>query len=112
MAETKLPVIRLPFYFRRKGAVDNEQQRTLARAILDATGLLGLAFGNHESAIKNSGVSIKDLIADLEATKRREALAWDIVEILLVRFKKLPQKHLPYYTAAQRCWRTSGSAGF
>lgn len=98
----RLPEIRLPIHLRRRSATSQEQQRTLYRAILDATGLLGLAFGNHESAIKNSGDKGKDLIAELAATKRREALAWEIVDILLARFGKLPQKNLPHFTPVQR----------
>jgi len=97
-----LPEIRLPIHLRRKSPVNKKQQRTLYRAILDAIALLGLAFGNHESAIKNSGVHSKDLIAELAATKRREALAWEIVDILLARFGKLPQKNLPHFSPVQR----------
>lgn len=90
----------LPFRLRRRA--DPARERSLSRAVLDALQLLGLAFGHHESELREKDATYRSLAAELASARRREALAWEIVDLVGARFTKLPARHQPHYTPAQR----------
>ena len=80
----------------------SETQRTALRAALAAAHLLGLAIGTHLRFLRGLKDPLTELQARLEEAELRARLAWEATEILHSRFAKIPERHRPYFTPAQR----------
>jgi len=97
-----LPEIALPVSLRLRGILDEATERLALRAALSASHLLGLATGTHLRKLRAQNDPLAELQARLEEAELRARLAGETAEILGVRFSKLPERHRPYFTPAQR----------
>lgn len=91
-----------PVYLRLRGILDEATERLALRAALSASHLLGLATGTHLRKLGAQNDPLAELQARLEEAELRARLAGETAELLGARFSKLPQRHRPYFTPAQR----------
>ena len=82
--------------------IDLATERLALRAALTAAHLLGLAAGTHLRKLRNLGDPLAEARARMEEAEMKARLAWEAAELLGSRFAKIPEKHRPYFTAAQR----------
>ena len=71
-------------------------------ALLQAHTLLGLATGRHLREARAQDDPLRNLQGRLEEAELKAQLAWEALQIGLARLAKLPERHRPYYTPAQR----------
>jgi transposase InsO family protein len=100
--EKDLPQTAPPVYLRLRGILDKATERLALRAALSASHLLGLATGTHLRKLRAQDDPLADLQARLEEAELRARLAGETAEILGARFSKLPERHRPFFTPAQR----------
>lgn len=91
-----------PVQLRLRGKLDEATERLALRAALTASRLLGLATGTHLRHLRGGGDSVAQFQARLQEAELRARLAWDAAEMLAARFTKMPERHRPYFTPAQR----------
>lgn len=91
-----------PLHLRLRGGCDEGTARRALRAVLDATHLLGLTTGTHLRKLRELSDPLADLQARLQEAELRARLAWETAELLGARFAKIPEKHRPYFSPAQR----------
>jgi transposase InsO family protein len=70
--------------------------------VLSAAHLLGLAAGTHLRDLRAQKDALPLLHARLEEAELRARLAWETAELLRDRFAKIPERHRPHFTPAQR----------
>jgi len=70
--------------------------------VLSAAHLLGLAAGTHLRHLRAQKDALTLLHARLEEAELRARLAWETAELLRDRFAKIPDRHRPHFTPAQR----------
>jgi transposase InsO family protein len=92
----------LPIHLRLRGKIDESTERLALQATLAATHLFGLATGTHLRRLRSLPDPVAELKARLEEAELRARLAWRIVEMLIERFSKIPERNRPYFTPAQR----------
>lgn len=97
MTETTPPV-----HLRLRGTCDEVIARRGLRAVLDSVHLLGLAAGTHLRKLREMNDPLVELQARLEQAELRAHLACERAEALAARFARIPERHRPYYTPAQR----------
>jgi transposase InsO family protein len=85
-----------------RGKVDDATERFALRAVLTAARLFGLAAGTHLRQLRNLNDPLTSMQARIEEAQLHARLAWEIVEILSSRFRKIPQRHRPHYSPSQR----------
>jgi len=91
-----------PVHLRLRGGCEQRTERRALRAVLDATHLLGLATGTHLRRLRELNDPLAELQVRLQEAELRARLAWETAELLGSRFAKIPEKHRPYFTPAQR----------
>jgi DNA-binding transcriptional regulator YiaG len=91
-----------PLHLRLSRQVDQATERLAVRAALTAAHLLGLATGIHLRSARGHDDPLTKLQAKLEEAELRARLAGEIAEILGARLRKIPERHRPYFTPAQR----------
>jgi hypothetical protein len=96
--ETLSPPIRC----QPRGRVDEKTERLALRAVLTAARLLGLATGTQLRQLRSLDDPLVRAQARLEEAQLQARLAWEIVEILSDRFRKIPERQRPHYSPAQR----------
>lgn len=89
-------------HLRLRGNIGQAGERLALRATLAASHLLGLATGTHLRALRGMPDALTHLQARLQLAELRARLASESLEILAARFAKIPERHRPYYTPAQR----------
>jgi transposase InsO family protein len=72
------------------------------RAVLEAAHLLGLATGVHLRQLRSQDDPLRDLQARLELAELQARLAWQVVDLLVARFARIPEQRRPHFTPAQR----------
>jgi transposase InsO family protein len=85
-----------------RGKVDEATERFALRAVLTAARLLGLAAGTHLRLLRNLNDPLAGMQARLEEAHLHARLAWEIVELLSSRFRRIPERHRPHYSPSQR----------
>jgi hypothetical protein len=100
--EKDLPETAPPVHLRLRGMLDEATERLALRAVLSASHLLGVATGTHLRKLRAQNNPLAELQARLEEAELRARLAGETAEILGARFSKLPERHRPYFTPAQR----------
>jgi hypothetical protein len=88
----------LPF----RGAIDRPTERLALRAVLAAARLLGLATGIHLRELRSGLDPLLRLQAQLEEAQIQARLAWEVVEILSDRFRRIPERERPHFSPPQR----------
>ena len=58
--------------------------------------------GHTSGSYAPRAIRLAEVQARLEESELRARLAWETAEILRARFAKLPERHRPYFTPAQR----------
>ncbi len=91
-----------PVYLRLRGTLDEATERLALRAVFSASHLLGLATGTHLRKLRAQNDPLAELQARLEEAELRARLAGETAELLAARFSKVPERHRPYFTPAQR----------
>jgi transposase InsO family protein len=91
-----------PIHLRLRGRLDAATERLALRAALAASHLLGLATGTHLRHLRGLADPLALLQARLEEAELRARLAWETAQILALRFSKIPERHRPYFSPAQR----------
>lgn len=91
-----------PIRCQLRGKVDEATERFALRAVLTAARLFGLAAGTHLRQLRNLNDPLVCMQARLEEAQLHARLAWEIVDILSARFRKIPEKRRPHYSPAQR----------
>ncbi len=91
-----------PIRCQLRGEIDENTERLALRAVLTAARLFGLAAGTHLRQLRNLDDPLADMQARLEEAQLHARLAWEIVEILSARFRKIPEKQRPHYSPSQR----------
>jgi len=97
-----LPKTAPPVSLRLRGCLDEATERLALRAALSASHLLGLATGTHLRKLRAQHDPLAKLQARLEDSELRARLAGETADILAARFSKVPERHRPYFTPAQR----------
>lgn len=102
--ERRIPLTEItpPIHLRLRGSLDQATERLALRAALAASHLLGLATGTHLRHLRGRADPLARLRARLEESELRARLAWETAELLAARFAKIPERHRPYFTSAQR----------
>jgi len=72
------------------------------RAVLATARLLGLAAGTHLRQLRNLNDPLARMQARIEEAQLHARLAWEIVDLLSARFRKIPEKQRPHYSPSQR----------
>ncbi len=96
--ETLSPPIRCQL----RGKVDEATERLALKAVLTTARLLGLAAGTHLRQLRNLNDPLARMQARIEEAQLHARLAWEIVELLSARFRKIPEKQRPHYSPSQR----------
>jgi hypothetical protein len=91
-----------PVLCQLRGNVDEGTERLALRAVLTTARLLGLAAGTHLRQLRNLNDPLASMQARLEEAQLHARLAWEIVELLSARFRKIPEKQRPQYSPSQR----------
>jgi len=91
-----------PIHCQLRGRIDGATERLALRAVLTTARLLGLAAGTHLRQLRNISDPLARMQARIEEAQLHARLAWEIVELLSARFRKIPERHRPYYSPAQR----------
>ncbi len=76
--------------------------RVAMAALVQAHNLLGLATGRHLRDARAQEEPLRNLQARLEEAELKAQLAWEALQIVLARLAKIPERHRPYYSPAQR----------
>ena len=97
-----MPQIHPPVHLCLRGSHDEATVRSALRAVLSAAHLLGLAAGTHLRHLRAQKDALTLLQARLEEAELRARLAWETAELLRDRFAKIPERHRPHFTPAQR----------
>jgi transposase InsO family protein len=97
-----MPEIAAPVHLRLPGASDERAKRLALRAALAAARLLGVATGTHLRQLRGLADPMTALQARLQHAELRARLASEAAELLAARFSKIPERHRPYFTPAQR----------
>lgn len=97
-----MPETAPPVYLRLRGTLDEATERLALRAVFSASHLLGLATGTHLRKLRAQNDPLAELQARLEEAELRARLAGETAELLAARFSKVPERHRPYFTPAQR----------
>ena len=95
-------VLSPPIRCQLRGVITEHTERFALRAVLTSARLFGLAAGTHLRQLRNLDDPLAELQARLQEAQLQARLAWDINEILAVRFRKIPEKQRPHYSPAQR----------
>jgi hypothetical protein len=85
--------------FRQLGQSAN---RLAMAALLQAHSLLGLAAGRHLREARAQEDPLRNLQARLEEAELKAQLAWEALDVVRARLAKIPERHRPYYSPAQR----------
>jgi transposase InsO family protein len=92
----------LPIHLRLRPVRGEDTTRTALRAVLNAAHLLGLAAGTHLRKLR----ALPDPVAELQARRQeaeiKAAALGALLEILLERFAKVPERHRPHCGPAAR----------
>ena len=91
-----------PIRCQLRGNVDEATERFALGAVLTAARLFGLAAGTHLRQLRNLNDPLASVQARLEEAQLHARLAWEIVELLSGRFRKIPERHRPHYSPSQR----------
>ncbi len=91
-----------PLHLRLRAKVDAATEKLALRAALTAAHLLGLAAGCLLRDLPSKNDPLAESLAQLKEADLRARLAWQMVEILGARLDKIPDRHRPYFTPAQR----------
>jgi transposase InsO family protein len=91
-----------PVFLRLRGKVEGATERVALRAVLTAAHLFGLAAGTHLRQLRGAKDPLMDAQGRLEEADLRARLAMEIVDILVARFDRLPERRRPYYSPSQR----------
>jgi transposase InsO family protein len=91
-----------PVYLRLRGQIEGATERVALRAVLTAAHLLGLTAGTHLRQLRGAKDPLMDLQARVEEADLRARLAMEIVDILVARFDRMPERRRPYYSPSQR----------
>ena len=91
-----------PLHMRLRGKVDRATERLAHRAALSAAHLLGLAAGCLLRDFRRLEDPLAGALARLKEAELTAKLAFDVVDLLSARLDKIPDRHRPYYTPAQR----------
>lgn len=91
-----------PVHLRLKGRIDTATERLALRAALTAAHLFGLGAGTHLRWRRGSKDPLVSLQAELQEAELRASVAWDVVEMLVARFGKLPEKRRPHFSPEER----------
>ena len=94
--------LRLPIHCQLRGKVDEAAERFALRAVLATARLFGLAAGTHLRQLRNLSDPLASMQARLEEAQLHARIAWEIVELLSARFRKIPERHRPHYSPSQR----------
>lgn len=97
-----MPEMAVPVHLRLPPALDEPTHRLALRAALLAARLLGLATGTHLRGLRGLADPMVQLHAGLQEAELRARLASETAELLTARFSKIPERHRPYFTPAQR----------
>lgn len=97
-----MPEITAPVHLRLPRTVDEPTERLALRAALTAARILGLATGTHLRQLRALADPVAELQARLQDAELRARLAVEAAELLAARFSKIPERHRPYFTPAQR----------
>jgi hypothetical protein len=84
------------------GKIDQATERLALRATLTASHLLGLATGIHLRALRGHADPLVRLQARLEEAELKARVSLEVAGTLAARFGKIPERHRPYYSPAQR----------
>lgn len=87
---------------RRFRQLGQSASRVAMAALLQAHSLLGLATGRHLREARAQDDPLRNLQGRLEEAELKAQLAWEALQIVLARLAKIPERHRPYYTPAQR----------
>jgi transposase InsO family protein len=86
-----------PYRWHLRTAVSAKTERIALRAVLTAARLLGLAAGVHLRQLR----SLKDPLGEaqslLQQAQLQAQLAWEIIDMLLDRFGRIPERKRPHY---------------
>ena len=91
-----------PIRCQLRGKVDEATERFALRAVLTAARLFGLATGTHLRQLRNLERPARQHAGPARGGQLHARLAWEIVEILSARFRKIPERHRPHYSPSQR----------
>jgi len=97
-----MPEITAPVHLRLPGTYGETVERLALRAALVAARILGLATGTHLRQWRGLADPMTALQARLQDAELRARLASEAAELLASRFSKIPERHRPYFTPAQR----------
>ncbi len=97
-----MPKITAPVHLRLPRTVDESTARLALRAALTAARILGLATGTHLRQLRALADPVAELQARLQDAELRARLAVEAAELLAAWFSKIPERHRPYFTPAQR----------
>ncbi len=97
-----MPEITAPLHLRLPGRPDQKAERLALRAALVAARILGLATGTHLRQLRGLADPIATLQARLQDAELRARLASEAAELLAARLSRIPERHRPYFTPAQR----------
>jgi hypothetical protein len=100
--EVAMPEMAVPVHLRLPPALDELTHRLALRAALFAARLLGLATGTHLRGLRGLADPKAELKARVQEAELRARLASEAAELLAARFSKIPERHRPYFTPAQR----------
>jgi transposase InsO family protein len=85
-----------------RSKVDEATERLALRAVLVTARLLGLSAGTHLRQLRNLDDPLGSMRAQLEEARLHARLAWEIVDLLSARLRKIPEKRRPHYSPSQR----------
>lgn len=91
-----------PLHLRLRTRVDDVTEKIALRAALVAAHLLGLAAGRFLRELRGRNDPLVEAAALLKEAELRASVAWDVVDMLGTRLDKIPDRHRPHYSPAQR----------
>jgi hypothetical protein len=100
--EVAVPEITTTVHLGLPGTSSETGERLALRAALVAARILGLATGTHLRQMRALADPTTTLQARLQEAELRARLATETAELLAARFSKIPERHRPYFTPAQR----------
>jgi len=97
-----VPLPQPPLHLRLRGRIDGATERLALRATLTASHIFGLATGTHLRALRGHPDPLLHQQARGEEAELKARLSIEMAQILASRFGKIPERHRPHYSPAQR----------
>ncbi len=91
-----------PVDLRVRGRINEPTVRLAMRAVLTGAHLAGLSTGAHLRRLRATKDPLVQLQARVEQAELTVRLLSELLEIVIARFAKTPERNRPYYTPPQR----------